>query len=398
MLIWLDVLFWFSFLCVATTYILYPLSLWLFWRRRPHDVDPEATPSVCLVISAYNERGVIARKIENALSLDYPSDAFEVMVISDASDDGTDEIVESYADRGVTLYRQAERRGKSLALTSFVPRAETEIVVFSDANSMYEADAIRKLVRHFADPQVGFVAGHQRYVDRDNAATKSESAYWRYETAIKTQESKVGSVVCGDGAIYAIRRELFQPLREDDINDFYLPLKIIERGFRGIFDPTAACYEETADDFAGEFRRKARIVNRSFRAVSRSLKTLSPFHVGSFSIQLFCHKVLRWLVPFFLIAMIVSNAILASQGRLIYAWIMAAQCLFYSIALLGLIPALQRYKVVYIVYYFCLVNTAALIGVVGFCFGRKISTWTPQRSEHELGTSGESMPASGPRP
>jgi cellulose synthase/poly-beta-1,6-N-acetylglucosamine synthase-like glycosyltransferase len=260
-----------------------------------------------------------------------------------------------------------------------VPELGGEIVVFSDANSIYETDALRKLVRHFADPAVGFVAGHQRYyADRTDVA-ESESLYWRYETALKVMESGIGSVVCGDGAIYAIRRELFEPLREDDINDFYLPLRIVARGYRGIFDRDAVCYERTAADFAGEFRRKVRIINRSLRAVARVPQALNPFRVGIFAFQLAVHKVLRWFVPFLLIAALAANAWLAAAGVDGYGALLVAQLAGYGLALLRPLPVIGTWKPVYLAWYFCLMNTAAFLGVLSCVSGRRVAVWQPER-------------------
>lgn len=382
MLVTLQILFWVSLGGILLTYLGYPLLL-LVWRSfpRPHARDESTRPRVSLIVSAFNEAQVIEAKIRNALALDYPSEQLEVIVISDESTDGTDEIVRGFADQGVVLYRQEPRQGKSFGLTQFVPRARGEILVFSDANSIYDAEAIRKLVRHFADPQVGFVVGHQRYVDDDSATADSEGLYWRYETWLKIQESGVNSVVCGDGAIYAARAELFEPLKPDDINDFTLPLKIIAKGYRGVFDAEAFCVEHTAEDFAGEFRRKARIVNRSLRAVTRVPQTLNPFRVGLFSLQLAIHKILRWFVAALLVVVLVSNAWLAWNGPAVYRWLMVAQLACYLLAASYVLPPLRAVRLVYIAYYFCLVNAAAGWGILQFLTGKTFVIWTPQRGK-----------------
>ena len=381
----IHIIFWAGLATVVSTYFVYPLTLLVLRLFAKRHVAGQDTPEVTLIISAFNEQAVIDKKLENALSLDYPRDCLEIMVISDGSEDATDEIVAGYADRGVMLCRQEPRRGKSAGLTRFVPEAGGEIVVFSDANSMYEPDAIRKLVRHFADPKVGFVSGYQRYVDEDSAANQSESLYWRYETWLKIQESKIGSPVCGDGAILAIRAELFEPLRDDDIADTILPLKIVARGYRGVFDEEAVCYERTAEDFAGEFRRRARIVNRALGAVLRVPQTLNPFRVGVFAYQLLVHKLLRWFVPFFLLAMLVASTYLAARGHETYVVLLAMQFLFYGVALLGLVPGVRHWKPVYVTYYFCLANTAAALGVIRLVLGKRIATWSPERAQPPSG-------------
>lgn len=379
MIVATQIIFWISFAAVFSTYFGYPVTLLMLRAFRKQHTTGEETPTVTLIISAYNEAAVIREKIENSLSLTYPRESLEIMIISDDSDDGTDEIVREYSDRGVVLYRQVPRRGKSYGLTQFVPRANGKYIVFSDANSIYEPTALQHLVRHFADPTVGFVVGHQRYYEEGSAANVSESLYWRYETWLKIRESEIGSVVCGDGAIYAVRAELFEPLQADDINDLTIPLKIVARGYRGIFDSEAVCYERTAADFRGEFRRKSRIVNRSLRAVSRNLSVLNPFRVGLFAYQLLVHKVIRWFVPFFMVLMAVTNVMLALSGNQLYQVILGLQVAFYVLALLRVVPGLRDLKPIYIANYFCVVNAAAGLGILGFLFGRRITTWSPER-------------------
>lgn len=372
-------MFWVSVVAVITPYLIYPCLLFVLSRVRSRRTPGSAQPSVSLVISAYNEASVIGEKLENACSLNYPAELLETIVISDASDDGTDEIVLGFEDRGVRLLRQSVRDGKSAALTQFVPDCQGEILVFSDANSVYDADAIKKLVRHFDDPQVGYVVGHQRYEDGADDASKSETAYWDFEIKLKTWESRLSSVVGGDGAIMAIRKDLFTPLRKDDINDFLIPLRIVVAGYRGRFDAEAFCYEEAAPNFSGEFRRKVRIVNRSFRAVSRVGGALNPFQVGIFAWQLFSHKVIRWCAPIFLVLCLVFNLMLVSSGSVFFTAILAIQICFYLVALARFIPGIGSFKIVYLCYYFCLSNVAAALAIINLGLGRKFSTWTPQR-------------------
>ncbi len=381
----LAIIFWVSLAAVAAVYFGYPASLLLLAKlagRRP--VLGNDCPPVTLVISAYNEARVIGAKLANALALDYPPELFDVLVVSDASDDGTDDLVRGCGDARVRLARQDQRCGKSLGLTRSIPLTRGEILVFSDANSMYDPQALRKLVRHFADPRVGYVVGLQGYVAEDGSTvTVSESLYWRYETAIKVWESRFRGVVGGDGAIYALRRELFQPLRYDDISDFVNPLQVVARGFRGVFDPQALCYEHAADTFQGEFRRKIRIVNRSVRGLLRVPATLAPWRVGWFAYQVWWHKLLRWCVPFFLLALLASNlGLVAMNGANVYRLALGAQGAFYLLAAAHAVPAWRRLKPVYIAYYFCLVNAAAGWGVVTYLMGRRFVTWTPVRLEN----------------
>ena len=382
MMIAAELIFFASLLAVAAPYALYPISVVLLARcRRLRPEPPEITPKATLLISAFNEARVIKSKIENSLALDYPHDCLEILVVSDASDDGTDDIVAAFKDPRITLCRQEPRGGKTKGITRFMPQARGEIVVFSDANSIYDAQALRQLTRHFSDPKVGYVVGYQRYIsDPGSPVAVSEGTYWRYEKVLKQSESRLNSVVGGDGAIFAIRRHLFVPLLDDEINDFVTPLQIVAAGYRGVYESRATCDEHTAANFAGEFRRKVRIVNRSFRGVLRVPQTLNPLRVGWFAYQLFVHKVLRWFVPLFLVTLLASSAYLAAATRQpLFELTLCAQLAFYAIALLHFVPGVSRFRVVYLVYYFCLANLAAALGVRGVIFGRKIVVWQPQR-------------------
>lgn len=381
----LTTIFWLSALAFATPFLLYPASLYLASRLRPRRQPGHATPSVTMVISAYNEVAHIEEKIANALALAYPRELLEVMVISDASDDGTDEIVRRFADQQVRCCRQEQRLGKSAGLSRFCPEAQGEILVFTDANSMFAPNALAKLVRHFDDPTIGYSVGRQLYANTTGeASADSENIYWNMELRIKEWESRVSSVVGADGAIYGLRKELFEPLAPEDINDFVLPLKVVARGYRGVFEPEAVCYEDAAPNFRGEFRRKVRIVNRSLRAVTKVPQALNPFRVGSFAWLLLGHKVLRWLGPIFLTAMLLTSAVLAMQelathGGRLYTAILGLQLAGYCLAAMYLLPPLRRVRLIYIAYYFLLVNIAAAQGLLLLLSGKTIGVWKPQR-------------------
>ena len=365
-------------------YFGYPALLWLFTRRRPpttHRMD-EATPPLTLIISCYNEAPVIEDKLTNALALDYPKDRLQLLVVSDGSDDGTDDIVRGFADVGVELIRQEGRLGKTLGLNLAMERATGDLVVFSDANALYAPDALRKLARNFADPAVGYAVGAALYTDANaGASARNENLYWRYELAIKQLETRLHSVVGGDGAIYAIRRALWQPLQQKDINDFVNPLQIIAQGYRGVFDVEARCYEETAGHFAGEIARKERIVNRSIRGLMRVKVTLNPLRVGVFAWQVISHKLLRWLIPVFLLVAAVGTLLLALTGIVVFQWLALAIALVLGLAVAGL---LARDKnglpaIVATPYYFLMVNLYALRGILRALSGETQVIWSSSR-------------------
>jgi cellulose synthase/poly-beta-1,6-N-acetylglucosamine synthase-like glycosyltransferase len=381
--------------CVAVIgYVLvgYPQLLRLIVRvRGPRPIrKADITPSVSLVVSAFNEADVIAAKLDNVLALDYPRDLLQVVVISDASDDGTDAIVATYADRGVVLRRQVERRGKTAGLNAIVPTLAGDIVVFSDANAMYQPDAIRMLVRNFADPQVGCVTGEARYEgDADGVADEGEGAYWNYEMQIKRLETAVGSSVGGDGAIYAIRKPLWNTLPEDGINDFLNPLQIVAAGWRGVYEPEAICYEEAAGDTSKEYRRRVRIISRSWRAVWLAADVLKPWKVGFFALSVFSHKVLRWFSGLFLF-----GAVVASIGLLLplllgaRPWVWAVL----AVTVLGAMALPASRHVLQIAWYFGVLNLASLVGLVKGSLGSTSGVWsTPRQAAAGTRTSSGSI-------
>ena len=342
------------------------------------------TPSVTLLISAFNEADVIKGKLENSLALEYPREQLEVLVISDASDDDTDRIVQSFAGQGVRLLRMPSRGGKTVGLNAALQVASGDIILFSDANILYKKDTIRCLVKNFADPAVGCVTGDSRYLEEmDSAAHVQENAYWGYERMIRTMESQIGSTVGGDGAIFAIRRHLFKPLAPEAINDLVIPLQIVGAGYRAIFEPTAIGFEPSAGDFRKEFRRKRRIVNRSWRGVMSVAFVLNPFRVGVFAWQVWSHKVLRWLILPLLLLWLLGCLMAYSRGVIYQVGAWGFAC---SIVLAGFGPWVPMSfgplsRLSHVLFYFYLVNLAALLGVLRAMGGHVETVWAPERSQ-----------------
>ncbi len=373
-------------LCLPVyVYAGYPALLWLLTRRLPERTHIRAPvePSVTLVISCYNEAGVIRDKLVNSLALEYPG-ALSILVVSDGSDDGTDDIVGEFASQGVRLVRQDGRLGKTMGLNLAMELVDSDIVVFSDANAMYAPDAIRELVCNFADEGVGYAVGAALYTDgQSGASARNENLYWRYELAIKTMESRLSSVVGGDGAIYGIRRCLWQPLQQQDINDFVNPLQIVARGYRGVFDPAAKCFEQTAGDFDREVARKERIVNRSIRGLMRVREVLNPFRFGIFSFQVISHKLLRWLIPLFLALGVTGSLVLGLAGYGVFQLVAGLAGLVLILAGCGHLAGDRNALPVWISvpYYFVMVNLYALRGIIRAAQGRTQVTWNSARPD-----------------
>jgi cellulose synthase/poly-beta-1,6-N-acetylglucosamine synthase-like glycosyltransferase len=378
-------LFWLCMAHLLYIYVGYPFLVTILAKLfgRKCDQDEAFQPSVSLLISAYNEASVIEAKIQNSLALHYPPDLLEIIVISDCSEDGTDNLVSGFGPRGVRLIRQNQRLGKSAALNFAVPQARGQVLVFSDANAIYQPEAVRLLVRHFSNAKVGYVVGNARYYEsgEESSSAKSESLYWKLETYLKAKESSFASVVGGDGAIYAIRRELFTPLQATDINDFLNPLQIIGRGYDGVYESRSICYEEAAKSFALEYQRKVRIISRSLNALRRIPAVLNPFGNPRHWLVLISHKVLRWFAPFSMILLLFLSLMLWQHP--FYRVAALSQLVFYLMAVFGSLWHTKRFigKAFALPFYFCLVNLASLVGCVRCLRGNLSSQWAPPRQK-----------------
>lgn len=384
MLHWASVLFWLMVALLFYVYGGFTLLVMLVAQIRRRQVRKAAiTPRLSLIIPVWNEERTIGERLDNALALDYPRDALEIIVPSDGSSDRTEEIVRRYAARGVR-FLALPRRGKIHAIKDAVAVATGELLVFSDANSMYERNALRMLARNFADPEVGGVCGNQVYVKSKKADTTSsgETLYWSFDKWLKESESLTGSIVSAHGAIYAIRRALYQhPASAAVTDDFAISTAVIEQGYRLVFESEAVAYEEPVAAANREFGRKVRIMNRGLRGVLLRKKLLNPLRYGFYALVLFSHKVLRRMVPFFLLVLLATSWLLGMQ-RDFYFHAALAQTFFYLMAGLGYLlrrHRLGRLKFFYIPFFYCLANTAALVAFLKLFAGTRIEFWQPQR-------------------
>lgn len=380
----MAIVFWVSLFAIGYAYLGYPALLWVLTRLvKPTTTEKsdkeERLPSVTLIVSAYNEEKVIAEKIHNALSLDYPADLLEIVIVSDGSFDRTPQIVSEFADRGVVLRHYEGRIGKTACLNRAVPLATGQIIVFSDANSKYDKDALKALVQPFQDSGVGFVTGWTRYSSGDDTSVgDSLGLYSKLELLTKQLESRLGSCVGADGAIFAIRKNVYVPLKDYDINDFVIPLTVIEQGYRGVLAGKAVCDEQDAGGTKGEFHRQVRITNRTIRAIVNHRQLLNPFKFGFFSIELFSHKLCKFLVPLFMIGFFVANLFLVSQSSFFLATFIS-QVIIFSGSFLAIYVSGQTVSVRVIkgAYAFILINMAILVAWMKYLRGETYTTWSP---------------------
>lgn len=377
----LECLFWGTLATIVYVYLGYPLVIVILSKfcRRGIKVGT-FEPSITILIAAYNEESCIRKTIENKLDLNYPREKMEIIVISDASTDRTDEIVREFSGGCVRLIRQEPRNGKTAALNRAVPEAAGDILVFSDANSLYEEDALSHLLKNFHDPEVGYVTGKMVYANPDGAMIGDGcSSYMRYENFLRQYETKVGSVVGVDGGIDAVRKVLFQPMQPDHIPDFVLPLRVVEQGFRVVYEPMAVLREQTLKTSMDEYKMRVRVSLRSLWAIRDMISLLNIFKYGLFSLELISHKILRYLAFALIAGLYVLNILLLRQG-ILYQIFWGLQTLFYVTSYLGYRSdrAGTMNSLCKLPYYFVLVNLAAAHAFLKFVKGTKQVIWAPR--------------------
>ncbi|MDD2736006.1 MAG: glycosyltransferase family 2 protein [Desulfuromonadaceae bacterium] len=378
----IELIFYVSLFFIFYVYAGYPLLaliLGAVLNRRVHSADTE--PSVSILIAAYNEQESIEATVRNKLVLDYPHEKIEIIVISDESADNTDAIVNAIEDPRVRLIRQIPRAGKTSALNMAVPQAKGEIIVFSDANSLYAPDAVRRLVANFADQQVGYVSGKMIYANPDGTPIgEGCSAYMKYENTLRSIETRLGSIVGVDGGIDAMRKALYRPLNADQLPDFVQPLKVIEQGYRVVYEPEALLWEHSLKDSGDEYRMRVRVSLRALWALFDMRQLLIPGINSLFAWQLWSHKLLRYLCFIFMAGALSANALLLCSSQLYLAFfVLQSAC--YLMALLA--PYLEKIgaagRLVTFSRYFLLLNVAAAHAFCKFILGKKQVIWTPRK-------------------
>ena len=377
----LEVIFWSSVFIIFYTYAGYGMLIVALAAifRRPitrRDIEPKVT----ILITAYNEEKSIAAKLEDTLGLDYPKEQLEVIVASDGSSDKTDDIVRSFQRRGVRLHRVEGRVGKTETQNQAVKIATGEIIIFSDATTTYSRDAIRMIVRNYADPQVGAVSGRYEYVNPSGAAVGLGTIlFWKYENLIKRLQTRIQTITGCCGCIYSVRRHLYEPLPLDIISDLVEPLKILEKGYRIAFEPEAVAYEETTETSKQEFGMRVRVISRGMYGLLYMRRLFNPLRYGFVSFQLFSHKVLRWMIPFSLPLLFLSNLLLL--GRPFYDICFVGQTLFYGGALWGYLLETRgkKAKIFAVPLYYCVVNAASVAALFRTIKGKKAVVWETVR-------------------
>jgi biofilm PGA synthesis N-glycosyltransferase PgaC len=372
-------LFWISIVAIFYTYIGYPVVVWLLGRMRNLKVSKSAvTPRVSVVIACHNEASNIEARIKNLLESDYPARLLEIVIISDGSTDFTADIARRYVSNRVHIFAYTEQRGKATALNVGAEIASGEIIIFADARQWFEPDAIKELASNFADARVGAVSG-ELLLDGGANATVGEGVglYWKYEKWIRKSESRFNSVIGATGAVYAIRRKLWQPLPHQTIlDDVYTPMQIALAGSRIVFDEKARAHDRATDSASREFSRKVRTLTGNYQLCQLMPRLLLPTNALLF--QFYSHKLMRLAAPIFFLILLAANlAIVAlpssATNTLFYEASLTAQMIFYASVLAGgyLLKRKRKVRLLNFAYVFSVMNAAALVGLIYFILGKR---------------------------
>lgn len=387
----LEIAFWIALLVVAYAYAGYGVFVYCLVRLK-RAIRPATSqcavsscePEVTLIVPAFNEAEYISAKISNCQALDYPAHKLRILVVTDGSTDGTPEIAGRF-ERVEVLHRR-ERLGKAAAINHVMDQTRSPIVMLSDANTLLNREAVREMVRHYADPTVGAVAGEKRIRRRENAAATGEGLYWRYESLLKRLDSELWTVVGAAGELLSFRRELFEPLHEDAIlDDFVLSLKIAAKGYRVVYEPRAYAAEEASASIGEELKRRIRVAAGGWQSMLRLPSLLNPRRHATLTFQYLSHRVLRWsVVPLLLLLLVPANAVLATGAdppAQFYRALLCVQGALYGLALAGYLCDRWGYRVsaLAVPYYFVITNYAVLRGFGRFLARRQPATWERAR-------------------
>lgn len=382
------ILFWILLLIVFYSFFGYGIFLYLllrikrlFKKKKTFNSATTPFPTVTLLIAAYNEEDYIEEKIQNCKALNYPADLLDIVFVTDGSSDATPEKIGTHSD--IILFHTPERAGKMAAIKRVMPSIKTDVVVFTDANTFLNADAIQKLVVHYQNPKVGAVAGEKKIQSEEKADASSagEGFYWKYESALKKWDYELYSNVGAAGELFSIRRDLYQEVEADTIiDDHMIAMRIAEKGFIIAYEPLAYALETASENSREELKRKIRIAAGGIQSIFRLKKAANPFHNPVLTFQYISHRVLRWTVtPFFMLIVFGLNIAIVASGQYsyLYTLLLYAQLAFYLLAFLGFIFEKKnlKIKVFFIPYYFVLMNYAVIAGIFRYFRKKQSAAW-----------------------
>lgn len=379
----IEILFWVLVFLVLYTYIGYGILITILakikqWISPEKPFNPEFEPAVTMIVAAYNEADWIREKAENMLALDYPPEKMQILFVTDGSDDETPEILRNF--ERIRVLHKPERAGKIAAMERAVTFAENPILIFSDANALLNKEAVRNIVRHYHNSEIGAVAGEKRIIvsDADSASGAGEGAYWKYESYLKKMDFRFYSVVGAAGELFSVRKDLYEPVEPDTLlDDFMISLRVNQKGFRTAYEPGAYASELPSASVEAEWTRKTRIAAGGIQSIMRLLPLLNPFAYGRLSFQFISHRVLRWtLVPVSLVLIFLLNIVLTGY-KPVYDILIFLQIIIFLLALIGYFLENKkiRFKFIFIPYYVIMMNLAVFVGFKRYYSGKQTVLW-----------------------
>jgi biofilm PGA synthesis N-glycosyltransferase PgaC len=384
----MEIIFWISLIIIVYTFLGYGFILYLMLRirriifgKRPQIFyDPDQVTTCTLLIAAYNEESFIIEKIKNTLALEYPDGKLEIIFITDGSTDRTPDILREYPE--IKLLHQNDRKGKVAAMHRAQAFVNTEIIIFTDANTLLNKEALIKISRHYADETVGAVAGEKRvhYDEKADAGAAGEGFYWKYESLLKKWDSELYSTIGAAGELFSVRSNLYSPVSDDTIlDDFMISMLIAEKGYRIAYEPEAFAIETASENISEELKRKVRIAAGGIQSIVRLKALLNIFRYGLLSFQYISHRVLRWTItPLLLMLVLILNTLVCILNPdMIYKFLLLGQGIFYILAILGMEFEKKelRFKIFFIPYYFCVMNYAAIAGLKRYLGDEQSAIW-----------------------
>jgi poly-beta-1,6-N-acetyl-D-glucosamine synthase len=382
----MEIIFWIAFAFIAYTYIGYPIILGVLVFMKRH-LSPRLNiyyqsgelPEITLVVACFNEGDILQKKIENTLLLDYPVDKRKFYFVTDGSTDNSKEVIQQYPQ--ITLFHEDGRKGKNAAVNRVMHFVKSPIVIFCDANTFLNKQALQWIARHYKNESVGAVAGEKRVsnADSDSAASSGEGAYWKYESQLKKWDSELHTVVGAAGELFSIRTSLYEEVPKNVlIEDFRLSMNIAKKGYRVIYEPEAYAIESGSASMEEEHKRKVRISAGGLIEVWHFMGLLNFFKYGLLSFQYVSHRMLRWtLAPLSLFILLLTNCMLALSGSPFFIIALAAQIAFYIIAMLGYLMRNKKikFKILFVPYYFLFMNISVFQGLVRLIKGKQSAIW-----------------------
>ncbi len=380
----MEIIFWLSIGTIMYVYVGYLIVLrvikcfksFLTNKYTLINKDLNEYFSVSIIIPAYNEENFIRKRIENLLSLEYPKEKLEIIIASDGSTDRTNEIVSQYTKKGINLFAQKERRGKSCTQNNVIKTAKGDVIIFSDVDTLFALDFVKKVVRGFADPKVGCIAGECTYVKDDcNVTTESLGIFWRLELVLRRLESQIGALFTVSGACMAVRKELYRDMEGKYGDDCVIPLDVLLQGYRVVVESEAKAYVRNVSSPKAEFNARVRMTLRNLTGTLSRIEIFNPFKYPTIVFAIFSHKLLRWFTPFFLLSAFFSNMLILDN--LNYKIMVFLQSTFYILAMVGFYMGEKeiRIKFISMPFSFCIANLGIMLGVLKALFGKRIESY-----------------------